>query len=50
MKVKSIVCREIKEDIGSVKLEEIDLPPPGSHEVRIRLKACAVNFPDLSIF
>ena len=47
MKVKSIVCREIKEDIGSVKLEEIDLPAPGSHEVRIMLKACAVNFPDL---
>lgn len=47
MKVRSIVCREIKEDIGSVKLEEVDVPAPGSNEVRIRLKACAVNFPDL---
>ena len=47
MKIKSIVCREIDDDVGTAKLEEVDLPSLDSHEVRIRLKACAVNFPDL---
>jgi len=28
-------------------LDEIDLPPPGPGEVQVRLKACAVNFPDI---
>ena len=47
MKIQSIICRQIDDDIGSVTLEEVDLPSPGPHEVRVRLKACAVNFPDL---
>jgi len=45
--VGAIVCDEISEDIGSVALREIELPEPGPGEVRVRLKACAVNFPDL---
>ena len=28
-------------------LEELDLPPPAPGEVQVRLKACAVNFPDI---
>ena len=47
MQVKSVLCRQINDDIGSVELVEIDLPSPGPGEVRVRLKACAVNFPDL---
>ncbi len=47
MKVKSVVCQAIDEDVGSVNLEEIELPSLNSHEVLIRLKACAVNFPDI---
>ena len=47
MKVKSVLCRQINEDIGTVELAEIDLPSPGPGEICVRLKACAVNFPDL---
>ena len=47
MKVKSVLCRQINDDIGTVELAEIDLPSPGPGEIRVRLKACAVNFPDL---
>ena len=47
MKVKSVLCRQINDDIGTVELTEIDLPSPGPGEICVRLKACAVNFPDL---
>ena len=47
MKVKSVLCRQINDDIGTVELAEIDLPSPGPGELRVRLKAFAVNFPDL---
>ena len=47
MKVTSVLCRQINDDIGTVELAEIDLPSPGPGEICVRLKACAVNFPDL---
>ncbi len=46
-RVKTILCEAISEDIGSVVLREVELADPGPSEVRVRLKACAVNFPDL---
>ena len=45
--VLSYQCEEISEDIGSIVLKEVELSDPGPGEVRVRLKACAVNFPDL---
>jgi len=45
--VKAIVCREINEDIGALKLEDIALAPLKPHEARIRIRAAAVNFPDI---
>lgn len=45
--VLTVRCHAISEDIGSATLDEIDLPGPGPGEVQVRLKACAVNFPDL---
>ena len=47
--VLSYQCEEISEDIGSIVLKEVELSDPGPGEVRVRLKACAVNFPDLLI-
>ena len=47
MKVKSVLCRQINDDIGTVELAEIDLAPPGPGELCVRLKACAINFLDL---
>lgn len=45
--MKAIVCRTISDDIGTLKLEEISLPPLKPHEARIRVRAAAVNFPDI---
>ena len=45
--MKAIVCREISEDIATVKLEEVTLPPLKPNEARIRIRAAAVNFPDI---
>ena len=46
-RIRAVRCHAIDEDIGSVTLDELDLPDPGPGEVQVHLKACAVNFPDL---
>ncbi len=46
-RIQSYRCHEISDDIGSIRLDEIDLVDPEPDEVQIRVKACAVNFPDL---
>ncbi|HEY4944234.1 MAG TPA: NADPH:quinone oxidoreductase family protein [Rhizomicrobium sp.] len=45
--MKAIICRAIAEDIGTLKLEDIELPPPKPQEARVRIRAAAVNFPDI---
>ena len=45
--IRAVRCHAISPDIGSVVLDEVALPDPGPGEVQVRLKACAVNFPDL---
>lgn len=47
MRIQTVRCHEISEDIGSVQLDTIDLPDPAPGEVQIRIMACSVNFPDL---
>ena len=47
MKIKTIRCHEINEDINTVTLDEIELPAPAKDEVQIKVMACAVNFPDI---
>ncbi len=44
---QTVLCEALSEDIGSVRLAEVEVPAPRPGEVRVRLKACAVNFPDL---
>ena len=46
-RIRSVRCHAIADDVGSVVLEELDVPPPAPGEVQVRLKACAVNFPDI---
>src|SRR5215813_7202868 len=46
-RIRSVRCHAIADDIGSVVMDEIELPRPGPGEVQVRLKACAVNFPDI---
>ncbi|HUO91014.1 MAG TPA: alcohol dehydrogenase catalytic domain-containing protein, partial [Rhizomicrobium sp.] len=45
--MKAIVCREIADDIGTLRLEDIALPPLGPGQARVRIRAAAVNFPDI---
>ncbi len=45
--MKAIVCRALSDDIACVKLEEVTLPPLGPREARVRIRAAAVNFPDI---
>ena len=43
--VKAIVCRE-HGGLDTLEPREIDLPAPGPGQLRIRVRACGVNFPD----
>jgi NADPH2:quinone reductase len=45
--MKALYCRANAEDIGTLKLEDVELPPLGANEIRIRVRAAAVNFPDI---
>lgn len=45
--MKAIVCRAIAEDIGTLALEEIQPPPLKPQDARVRIRAAAVNFPDI---
>jgi len=46
-RIKTVLCHELSEDIHSVVLSEVDLADPGTGELQVLLKACAVNFPDI---
>jgi len=45
--MKALFCRALSEDIGTLRIEDMDLPPPGAGQVRVRIRAAAVNFPDI---
>ncbi|CAN5757191.1 NADPH:quinone oxidoreductase family protein [soil metagenome] len=45
--MKALVVEELAADYGGCVLKEIETPKPGPGEVRIKVKAAAVNFPDL---
>ena len=45
--MKALYCRANAEDIGTLKIEDVALPDLGANDVRIRVRAAAVNFPDV---
>lgn len=45
--MRAMRVHELSDDISVLRMDEIDLPPPGRGEVRLDLKACSVNFPDI---
>jgi len=45
--MKALVCRTLGADLDRLAFEEIALPPLAPNQVRVRLRAAAVNFPDL---
>ncbi len=45
--MKALVCSALAPDYAGVALEERELTEPGPGEVRVRIKAASLNFPDL---
>lgn len=45
--MRSMRVHELSEDISVLRMDDIELPPPGKGEIRLRLKACSINFPDI---
>ncbi len=45
--MKALVCRAISEDISTVRVEDLPVREPGPGEVRLRIRAASVNFPDI---
>ncbi len=45
--MKALVCRAIAEDISTVRVEDCPTRDPGPGEVRLRIRAASVNFPDI---
>lgn len=45
--MKALVCSALQPDYAGVALEERPVPEPGPSEVRVRIKAASLNFPDL---
>ncbi|MBS0273241.1 MAG: NADPH:quinone oxidoreductase family protein [Proteobacteria bacterium] len=45
--MKALLCRANADDIGTAKIEDVTLPELSANDVRIRVRAAAVNFPDI---
>jgi len=45
--MKALVCRATSEDIGALRIEDITLPPLAGGQALVRIRAAAVNFPDI---
>lgn len=44
---RALVVRALSDDLSTLKLEERDVPAPVRDEVKVRLRAASVNFPDI---
>lgn len=45
--MRALVVEELAPDYGGVRIKDLPVPQPGPGEVRIKVRAAAVNFPDL---
>ena len=45
--MRALVCSAITDDLTGVEVSDVAVPEPGPGEVRIRVKATSVNYPDL---
>lgn len=45
--MQALVCEALSEDLSGVRLTEVECPEPGPGEVRVRVAAASLNFPDL---
>ena len=47
--MRALVCHEITDDLSGVAVTQKPVPQPGPGEVRLRVEAASVNFPDILI-
>ncbi len=45
--MKALLCRANSDDLSKLRIENVSLPPLESDGVRFRVRAAAVNFPDI---
>ena len=45
--MRALLCRANADDINTLKMEDVTLPPMGADQVRVRVRAASVNFPDI---
>ncbi|MGA9795120.1 MAG: NADPH:quinone oxidoreductase family protein [Rhizomicrobium sp.] len=45
--MKALVCRELSENLDSLRFEDVTLPALKQDQVRVRVRAASVNFPDI---
>ena len=45
--MKALVCEAFRDDLSSLAFKDVELPALGADEVRVRVRAASVNFPDL---
>jgi NADPH2:quinone reductase len=45
--MRAVVCESLAADFSRVVLKDIPAPEPGAGEVRVRVEAASLNFPDL---
>jgi NADPH2:quinone reductase len=45
--MKALICTAYGSHLSTLSLEDTTLAPPGDGEVRVRIRAASVNFPDL---
>lgn len=45
--MRAFVCDEITDDLSGVSVRETEMPDPGEGEVRVKVRAASINFPDI---
>jgi NADPH2:quinone reductase len=45
--MQALVCEGLAQDFSRVDLQELPIPEPGPGEVRVKIEAASLNFPDL---
>ena len=45
--IRALVCPALADDFSTLKIETRTLPPPGKGEVRVKMRAASLNFPDV---
>ncbi len=48
--MRAFVCHRLSDDLSGVGVEDRMMPEPGPGEVRLKVEAASVNFPDILLF